>query len=113
MSEETGVNDEPNAEVPVGDTARLDALEQRLKAAREHEEKRNKPAAGAEADANYRLGNRVLAELIGGIGGGAFVGAVIDWAFGIKSHAGLLVVMVLGIIVSFRNIIRISSRRPD
>jgi len=113
VSKDPGTNDKPSAQVPVGEDARIDALEARLKAAREHEEKRNKPAAGAEADANYRLGNRVLAELIGGIGGGAFIGAVIDWAFGIKSHAGLLVVMVLGIVVSFRNIIRISSRRPD
>ena len=113
MSEEHGTSEEPTARDPVGEDARVSALEARLKAAREREDQRNKPAAGAEADANYRLGNRVLAELIGGIGGGAFIGSVIDWAFGIRSHAGLLVVMVLGIIVSFRNIIRISSRRPD
>jgi len=102
---------------PSGEDARINALEARLKAAREREEQRNRPAAGAEGDENYRLGNRVLAELIGGIGGGAFIGWVIDqivgWASGKKSHWGLLVVMFLGIIVSFRNIIRISNRRPD
>ena len=105
------MNDEQPAREP-GDDARIDALEERLKAAREREEERNRPVAGAEADANYRMGNRVLAELIAGIGGGAFVGWVID-RFAGTSPGGLLVVMALGIIVAFRNIIRIANRRPD
>jgi ATP synthase protein I len=106
------MNDEPPARDPIGEDARVNALEARLKAAREREEQRNKPNLGTEADANYRLGNRVLAELIGGIGGGAFLGWVIDQFAG-TSPWGLLVMMALGIIVAFRNIIRISSRRPD
>ena len=106
------MSDEKPARDSLGEDARIDALEERLKAAREREEERTRPAAGAEADANYRLGNRVLAELIGGIGGGAFIGWVIDWATG-TSPWGLLAVMALGIIVAFRNIIRISTRRPD
>jgi ATP synthase protein I len=106
------VNDEPNARDPVGEDARIDALEKRLAAAREREIQRNKPAAGVEADANYRMGNRVLAELIGGIGGGAFLGWVIDHFAG-TSPWGLLVMMALGIVVAFRNIIRMSNRRPD
>jgi len=106
------MNDEKPAREPIGDDARIDALEARLAAAREREEQRNKPIAGAEADANYRMGNRVLAELIGGIGGGAFVGWVID-RFAGTSPWGLMVVMILGIVVSFRNIIRMSSPRPD
>lgn len=106
------MNDEPPARDPIGEDARVNALEARLKAAREREEQRNKPSLGTEADANYRLGNRVLAELIGGIGGGAFIGWVIDQFAG-TSPWGLLAVMALGIIVAFRNIIRISSRRPD
>ena len=112
MSDDKGTNGTPPARDPVGEDARIDALEVRLKAAREREEERTKPAGGAGADANYKLGNRVLAELIGGIGGGAFIGWVIDHFAG-TSPWGLLVVMALGIIVSFRNIIRISSRRPD
>ncbi len=103
---------EPPARDPVGEDARIDALDKRLQAAREREDERTKPATGAETDANYRMGNRVLAELIGGIGGGAFLGWVIDHFAG-TSPWGLLVVMALGIIVAFRNIIRISSRRPD
>ena len=100
------------AREPVGEDARSEALEARLKAAREREDQRNKPTGGAEADASYKLGNRVLAELIGGIGGGAFIGWGIDHLAG-TTPWGLLVVMALGIIVAFRNIIRISSRRPE
>ena len=106
------MSDEPPARDPIGEDARIDALDDRLKAVREREEKRNRAVAGGEADANYRMGNRVLAELIGGIGGGAFLGWVIDHFAG-TSPWGLLVVMFLGIIVAFRNIIRISNRRPD
>ena len=105
------MNDELPDRDPVGEDARIDALEARLKAAREREEQRNKPSGGAEADANYRMGNRVLAELLGGIGGGAFIGWVIDQFAG-TTPWGLLVVMFLGIIAAFRNIIRMSSQRP-
>lgn len=96
---------------PIGEDARIDALEARLKAAREREDERNRPQVQG-ADANYRLGNRVLAELLGGIGGGALIGWVID-RFAGTSPWGLLVMMFLGIIVAFRNIIRISNRRSD
>jgi ATP synthase protein I len=106
------MSDEQPARDPIGEDARIDALDERLKAAKEREAERNKPSGGAEADANYRMGNRVLAELIGGIGGGAFVGWVIDHFAG-TSPWGLLVVMFLGIFIAFRNIIRISNRRPD
>lgn len=102
------MSDEQPAQDPIGEDARIDALEARLKAAREREEERNKPTGTIEADANYSAGNRVLAELLGGIGGGAFIGWVIDRVAG-TSPWGLLVVMALGIIVSFRNIIRMSQ----
>ncbi len=106
------MNDEPPAREPIGEDARIDALEARLKAAKEREEQRNKPQGTVESDASYRMGSKVLAELLGGIGGGAFVGWVIDQAVG-TAPWGLLVVMTLGIIVAFRNIIRMSSQRPD
>jgi len=106
------MNDEPGETKPIGEDARIDALDKRLKALREREEERNRPKAGGETDANYRMGNRVLAELIGGLVGGAFIGWVID-QFARTTPWGLLVMMALGIIVPFRNIIRISSRRPD
>ena len=106
------MQDDPNARDPIGEDARIDALEKRLQAAREREDERNRPKAGMEVDENYRIGNRVLAELLGGIGGGAFLGWVIDH-FARTSPWGLLVMMFLGIFVAFRNIIRISGRRPD
>lgn len=106
------MSDEQPARDPIGEDARIDALDERLKAAKEREEERSRPSGSGHADANYRLGNRVLSELIGGIGGGALIGWVIDHFAG-TSPWGLLVLMFLGIIVAFRNIIRISSRRPD
>jgi ATP synthase protein I len=105
------MSDEPTAGEPIGEDARIHALEQRLKAAREQEEERNRPQAHG-TDANYRLGHRVLAELLGGMIGGALIGWVIDRLAG-TSPWGLLVMLFLGIIVAFRNIIRISNRRPD
>lgn len=102
------MNDEQPARDPIGEDARIDALEERLSAAREREDERTKPQVTVEADANYSAGNRVLAELLGGIGGGAFIGWVID-RFAGTSPWGLLVVMALGIIVTFRNIIRMSQ----
>ena len=105
------MNDEKPAREPIGEDARIDALDERLKAAREREEQRNRPQVQG-ADANYRMGNLVLAELLGGIGGGASIGWVID-RFAGTSPWGLLVMMFFGIIVAFRNIFRISNKRPD
>ncbi|KPF92058.1 ATP synthase I [Novosphingobium sp. AAP83] len=106
------MNDQPPEIAPIGEDARIDALDKRLKALRELENQRTQPKAGAETDANYRLGNRVLAELIGGLAGGAFIGWVIDQFAG-TSPGGLLVMLFMGIAVAFRNIIRLSSRRPE
>lgn len=103
--------DDMSERKPVAEDARIDALEARLKAAQEREEKRNQPQ-GHGTDANYRLGNRVLGELLGGPLGGALIGWVIDRYAG-TSPWGLLVMLFLGFIVAFRNIIRISNRRPD
>jgi ATP synthase protein I len=105
------MSEEESGREPIGEDARIDALEQRLQAAREREDQRNRPQVQG-ADENYRLGNRVLAELLGGIGGGALIGWVIDRFVG-TAPWGLLVMMFLGIIVAFRNIIRISNRRSD
>lgn len=105
------MSDEQSDRELIGEDARIDALEQRLRAAREREDGRNKPQVQA-VDANYRMGNRVLADLLGGIGGGAFIGWVID-RFADTSPWGLLVMMFFGIFVAFRNIIRMANKRPD
>ena len=104
------MSDEKPAREPIGEDARIDALEERLKAAREREEERNRPSIKG-ADANEKLGNQVLGHLVGGPLGGAVVGWVID-RFADTSPWGLLVMLFLGIVVAFRNIIRISSQKP-
>jgi ATP synthase protein I len=105
------MSEEKPAREPIAEDARIDALEARLKAAREREEKRNQPQVKG-ADANYRSGNRVLADLLGGIFGGFVIGWVID-RFAGTAPWGLLVMLFLGIIVAFRNIIRAANTRPD
>ena len=105
------MSDDKPAREPIAEDARIDALEERLKAAQEREEERNRPRVSG-ADANYRSGNRVLADLLGGILGGAVIGWTIDY-FADTSPAGLLIMMFLGIIVAFRNIFRAANTRPD
>ena len=92
---------------PLGEDARLSSLDQRLRDAQNGEAQRTR-AGAAESDAGYRLGNRVLAELLGGMIGGALIGWVID-RFAGTSPWGLLVMLALGTIVAFRNIIRLAS----
>ncbi|VVT16994.1 ATP synthase protein I [Sphingomonas sp. EC-HK361] len=94
---------------PHGDDARLTSLDARLRAAERQEADRT-GSGKAVTDDGYRLGNRVLAELLGGMIGGALIGWVIDLVAGTKPW-GLLVMLALGIVVAFRNIIRISNRR--
>lgn len=96
---------------PVAEDPRLDVLKDRLHAAHSAEDERTRPGV-AGTDSSYRLGNRVLADLIGGIGGGALLGWLID-RFAGTAPWGLLGMMALGIVAAFANIIRISSRKPD
>ena len=63
----------------------------------------------AVANESYNLGNRVLAELLGGMIGGALIGWVLDRLFG-TSPVLLLTLLFLGIGVAFRNIFRLSKR---
>ena len=104
------MSEEKPAREPIGEDARIDALEQRLKAANEREDERNRPRVKG-ADANEKLGNQVLAHLVGAPLGGAFIGWAIDALAG-TSPWGLLVMLFFGIVVAFRNIIRISSGPP-
>lgn len=103
-------DDEPARE-PIEEDARIDALEKRLSAAQQREEQRNRPTASS-ADANYRSGNRVLADLLGGLLGGAVIGYAIGYFTGTNPW-GLLIGLFLGIVVAFRNIFRAANKRPD
>lgn len=100
---------------PVGEDPRVASLKERIEQV-ERAERIRTGKRDEQADANTRLGNRVLAELIGGIAGGALVGWVLDKTFGHFGHPTspwlLLVFLFLGIIVAFRNIYRISMQRP-
>lgn len=95
---------------PIGEDARLKSLEERLKKAHQVEAVRTGNTQQG-ADANYRLGNRVLGELVGGLAGGALIGWVLDRFIGTAPWL-LLTFLFLGIVVAFRNIIRISNERP-
>jgi ATP synthase protein I len=105
------MSDEKPAREPIAEDARIDALEARLKAAKERENERNRPQVSG-TDANYRSGNRVLADLLGGILGGLVIGGTIDYFAG-TSPWGLLVMLFLGIGVAFRNIFRMANTQSD
>ncbi len=104
------MSEEKPARESIAEDARIDALEARLNAAREREEERTKLAVQG-TDANYRAGNRALADLLGGILGGSVMGWLFDWVFDTLPW-GLLVGLFLGIGVAFRNIIRSANTRP-
>ena len=93
---------------PLGDEARLRSLDERIAQAQGAEAHRT-GAGKTDATESYDLGNRVLAELLGGMIGGAAIGFVLDKVFH-TTPAFLLCLLFLGIGVAFRNIIRLSKR---
>lgn len=102
---------EPGQDPKSQEDARLTSLDRRLKQAQADEAERTGQTR-KKADENYRLGNRVLSDLIGGLAGGALIGWLLDRWLGTSPWL-LLVLMFLGIAAAFRNIIRISNKRPD
>lgn len=105
------MSEEKPARESIAEDARIEALEARLKTAREREDERNRPKVQG-TDANYRAGNRALADLLGGILGGSVMGWLFDWVFDTLPW-GLLVGLFFGIGVAFRNIIRAANTRPE
>ena len=91
--------------------ARLASLEERLRQAQAEEAVRT-GRAGKPLDENYRMGNLVLSYLIGAPLGGALVGWVLDKLLGTDPWL-LITMLLLGFVVGFRNIFRLSSKRPD
>ncbi|MFM8499453.1 MAG: AtpZ/AtpI family protein [Chakrabartia sp.] len=90
---------------------RLDSLDMQLEKVRQAVKVRSDKKDQAPAK-GMRQGNRVLTELIAGPAGGALLGWFLDRQFGTAPWI-LLVAMFLGIVVAFRNIIRISNERPE
>lgn len=104
------MSDEKPAREPIQEDARIDALEARLRAAREREEQRNQRQVKG-VDANYRSGDRVLANLLGGIIGGLVIGYAVDALLDIAPW-GLLTGLFLGTGSAFRSIILNAKTRP-
>ncbi len=96
---------------PAGEDARITALQERIARAEQAEQVRT-GTTRQSADDGTRLGNRVLAELIGGLAGGAVVGGTLDY-FLRTSPWLLLVFLGLGIVAAFRNIIRLTTKRSE
>ena len=97
---------------PAGEDSRIASLEERIAQA-DHAEQVRQGTKEQQADDGSRLGNRVLAELIGGLVGGALIGWVLDRLFGTSPWL-LLAFLGLGIVAAFRNIIRLTTtKRPD
>ena len=95
----------------MADDRQIDDLDRRIANARAVEEARvgTTPAQPARG---YGQGSRVLMELIGAPLGGGVLGWAIDhWFTG--THWGLIVGIVLGVVVAFRNIFRISKERAE
>ena len=96
---------------PVDEDERITSLEERIAKA-ERAEKVRQGTTKQQGDDGSRLGNRVLAELIGGLAGGAVVGGTLDY-FLRTSPWLLLAFLGLGIVVAFRNISRFTTtKRP-
>jgi len=90
---------------------RITSLNKRLDAAKRDEAIKS-GKVGEGQGKGYSQGNRVLSQLIGGPVGGAIIGWLLDRLFG-TTPVLLLALMTLGIIVAFRNIIKISGERPE
>ncbi|MEZ5710894.1 MAG: AtpZ/AtpI family protein [Blastomonas sp.] len=96
---------------PFGDDPRIDRIGEKLREIDQKGREGKQSGTGA-VDANYRLGNRVLADLIAGVVGGALFGWLFDRWFGTSPWL-LIVFLFLGIIVAFRNIIRVSNAHSE
>jgi ATP synthase protein I len=99
---------EPWQDPRLPEDARLTSLDRRLKQAQLEEVRRTETA---KPDANYRLGMRVLGELIGAPFGGAVIGLVLDRWLGTAPWL-LLVLLVLGFGIGIRNVVRITKTPP-
>ncbi|RVT94580.1 AtpZ/AtpI family protein [Sphingomonas crocodyli] len=102
---------DPGQDPASGGDDRLASLDERLQAARDAETVRTAPQH-RKPEKGYSQGNRVLSELIAGPAGGALLGWLFDRWLGTAPWL-LLGMMVLGIVIAFRNIIRISNERPE
>lgn len=89
-----------------GEDPRIDRIGDRLRDLDQKEQAaKNK---GGSSNADQRLGNRVLSDLIAGVAGGLLFGWLFDSWLGTSPWL-LFAFLTLGIIVAFRNIIKVSN----
>ncbi|TQL17126.1 ATP synthase protein I [Zymomonas mobilis] len=90
---------------------RMAELEAMLATSRRDSESRqakaNKPAAKG-----FAQGNRVLTEMIAGPAGGGLIGWLFDRLIGTKPIF-LIIFLLLGVCIAFRNVVRISREHPE
>lgn len=87
--------------------ARLESLNARLDHARR---RRAAKDSGVQDDPNYRAGQLVLSQLVGGPLGGGVIGWVLDQWLGTKPWL-MLILLFVGFAGGIINIFRISSKR--
>ncbi len=93
----------------MADEPQIDSLDARIASARAGV---GASSAGRPVDKGYKQGSRVLAELIGAPLGGGLIGWLLDRWLGTAPWL-MLVLLVLSIVVAFRNIYRISQEKPE
>ena len=101
--------DEPGQDPKLQEDARLTSLDARLRQAQADEAVRTGQAR-PKADRNEQLGNLVLSYLFGGLAVGALIGWVLDRLFG-TSPLLLILLLIVGTVGGFTNIIKISTHR--
>lgn len=100
--------DDPSQDPELPQDARLGSLDERLRRAQQEEAIRG--GKGRSADANERLGHRVLSYLIGGLLGGTLLGWLFDRWLGTWPML-FITFMVLGIVGGMWSIVRVANRK--
>lgn len=95
----------------MADDRQNDDLDRRIAEARATEQARAGTAPKEKAK-GYSQGSRVLAELVGAPIGGALIGWLLDRWLGTSPWL-LLILLVLAVVVAFRNIFQISKERAE
>jgi ATP synthase protein I len=103
-------DEKPTGPAPDAGDPRLDALYERLKAARQETLPGRERMKGPKAKGEQQ-GMRVLSELIGAPLGGALIGWLLDRWLGTKPWL-LLVMLVFGFAVAVWSIIKIARQKP-
>ena len=102
--------DEPRRDWGLTEDARLNSLDERLKQAQAEEAARTGQTRRAPPTGQAQ-GMRVLSVLVGYPAGSALIGWLFDRWFGTKWV--LAVMLILGVVIAFREIWKISKQPPE